>query len=373
MVIKNQAVTKDLMFKSPPFIDGTNFSKEEIDNAKKQNRLLSITLLLSNACNLKCKYCYRDAGKPFHHTFTINEWKDILLQAKELGARSVWIPGSGEPFLDPSFFNGQTFPLLELCCELDLSVAFFTNGTQITEESVSQLSNLGISVITKLNSFVPETQDYLTGIKNSYKEIRKGLDLLIEAGLAEKIPSHLAIDTVIVRQNYLEIPSIFEFCRDHNIIPYITANLHGGRACDNDILDIPLNQLQSLFEELLDIDQKKYGYSWFPSPPVVGSQCKRLLYDIVVEATGKVLLCPGIDIEIGNLHCNTLETIVNSSQLLKKIRNLPQTIKGACNNCQSDNCVYGCRLEAFANGDLFGEDPMCWYQKIGNVSEVTHQ
>jgi MoaA/NifB/PqqE/SkfB family radical SAM enzyme len=291
------------------------------------------------------------------------EWNSVLLQAKDLGAKSVWIPGSGEPLLDPVFCDGRSFPLLELCKSLGLPVTFFTNGTLLTEELVATLSELDVSVVTKLNSFVPEIQDYLAGMDGAHVSIMRGLHLLMSAGLAVGRVPRLGIDTVIVRQNYREIADIFRFCRDRNIIPYITANLHGGRACLNRKLDVSSKMLRELFERLLSIDRHDYGYDWFPSPPIVGGQCKKLFYDIVVDPVGDVLLCPGIDLPIGNVRESSLEDILSASDLLGRVRGMPDTLVGECRMCGVEKCAYGCRLEAWANGDLFGPDPLCWYSE----------
>lgn len=362
MATDQKNTQEDNGFQPPPFIRGANFTEDKIESARTNLGLLSISLLLSNNCNLNCKYCYRDAGVPESSSLTFQEWENVLRQAKMLGARSVWIPGSGEPLLDPVLCDSNTFPLLELCAEMELSVTFFTNGTMLTKELASMLADFNVSIITKLNSFIPEIQDYLSGVENSFSDIRNGLDFLLEAGFAEKAPSRLGIDTVITNQNYDEIPKLFRFCRERNIIPYITANLHGGRACVDDTLDVSKSKLRAIFEELLEIDRQEYGYDWFPSPPIAASQCKRLFYDIVVETTGNVLLCPGVDMSIGNIRRNSLIKILKSSDLFKKIRNMPNTLNGKCQKCQSQDCSYGCRLEAWANGDLLGEDPMCWHQ-----------
>lgn len=350
------------MHKPPPNIAFSGFSDAEIRNAQTNGKLLSITLLLGDQCNLKCLYCYRDAGKKENHELNIADWKSILLQAKDLGAKNVWIPGSGEPMLDINFFNGENYPILEICKELNLTTTFFTNGTYFTDANLEKLRHYKTSVITKLNSFQEDTQDYLAGEPSISKRIYQGLNLLIKHGLNKYHPTRLGIDTVITAFNYEEIEEIFKHCRENNIIPYITANLHGGRAVQNPQLDVNKEMLQNIFNKVLAIDQDLYGYSWIPAPPIIAGNCKRLLYDIVVDYKGNVLLCPGIDISLGNIRNNNLNEIIKTSDLLKKIRGLPSTLNGACGICKNPDCAYGCRLEALAvNNDLFSSDPLCWH------------
>ncbi len=349
-------------YSQPPAICFSGFSNEEIQLTNNSKRLLAVTILLSHRCNLNCVYCYTDAGTSEKEKLSLHDWEKYLIQVKELGARNVWIPGAGEPMLDKVFYNGNEFPLLDLCKSLNLSVTFFSNGTYFTKENLYKLKDYEVSVITKLNSFRADVQDQMAGRKGAHTKIWKGLELLMKAGYNKGARTRLGIDTVITLQNLNEIEDIFIFGRENNIIPYITANLHGGRASYNTNFDVSKEQLKSVFYNLLKIDRTKYGYSWYPSPPVVAGQCKRLLYDLVIGNNSNVQICPGIDISIGNLKNNSLKEILSDSELFDRIRNMSKNLKGKCASCKSKDCVYGCRLEAFSvNNDLFGEDPMCWH------------
>ncbi len=212
-MINKEAGNPVKTFRDPPSIMDSHFAEKDIEKAKANGRLLSVSLLLSNACNLKCLYCYRDAGSPSNGSITAEEWKDVLIQAKNLGARNVRIPGSGEPLLDPIFFDSFSFPLVEFSNSIGLPVTFFTNGTLMTSELALILHKQDICVVTKLNSFRPEVQDYLAGVRGASEGIMRGLQLLIEAGFTEGLPTRLGIDTVIVSQNYDEIPQLWRWAR----------------------------------------------------------------------------------------------------------------------------------------------------------------
>ena len=340
---------------------GANFTDQEIESARIGNKLQTNTLLLSNKCNLNCIYCYRNAGIPLRNELSLEDRKEIIQQAKKLGARMLWIPGSGEPFCDKTFFNRGEFPLIDFANDLGLKVVFFTNGTAITEQIAKKLFDKEVSIITKLNSFNSPIQDFLSGRTGSYELIQGGLKNLIYAGFNKSYPSRLGIDSVIVKQNYKEIVKLFRYCRDENIIPYITTQLHGGRGIDNaTLLDVPFDKIRKLFLELLAIDRKRYGFSWHPCPPIVAGSCRRLLYDLVVGPDGNIQICPGIKISLGNSRNDALKKILDSSSLIHKMRNPKKYLEGKCKKCQNSKCLYGCRLSAYAAGNLFGEDPQCW-------------
>ena len=76
------------------------FTEAEIREAAAANRLLSMEIEFSRACNFRCVYCYQEYRTAGSDELTREEIKDVLLQAKELGARKIIILG-GEPSIYP--------------------------------------------------------------------------------------------------------------------------------------------------------------------------------------------------------------------------------------------------------------------------------
>ena len=78
------------------------FSRAEIAAAVKNKRLLSMEIELSLHCNFSCPYCY--AGKDeLENELTPGEIRDVISQAKELGAKKIILLG-GEPMIYPDFW-----------------------------------------------------------------------------------------------------------------------------------------------------------------------------------------------------------------------------------------------------------------------------
>ena len=65
------------------------FTKDEINQAVKDNRLLSVELEFSLRCNLRCQYCYIPDKNNFENDLTQGELREVILQVKELGARGL--------------------------------------------------------------------------------------------------------------------------------------------------------------------------------------------------------------------------------------------------------------------------------------------
>ena len=150
--------------------------------------MYSLTLYTTNRCNLSCSYCCTDAGKRHDDELTWEEKKDVIRQAKGLGARSVNLVGSGEPTLDGDFKR-----LVEHCRKNRLHVTTATNGTLIDREMARFLYGNRVTVYYKLNSLDKRIVDQLIGPNTLiWKEfdgatrIPEGLYRLLEAGYGRK-------------------------------------------------------------------------------------------------------------------------------------------------------------------------------------------
>ena len=89
----------------PPTVPGLDFTQKEIEQARKENKLLSIDLEFSRDCNLNCIYCYASAGKPLEKELTLEEIKDVIDQSIELGAKTFSLIGGGEPLIYNNLFK----------------------------------------------------------------------------------------------------------------------------------------------------------------------------------------------------------------------------------------------------------------------------
>ena len=61
---------------------GLEFSREEIDQALADKKILSLELELTHACNLRCIYCYAESGKALENELSYSEIIDAVDQLK---------------------------------------------------------------------------------------------------------------------------------------------------------------------------------------------------------------------------------------------------------------------------------------------------
>src|SRR5689334_802334 len=112
--------------------EGFGFSSEEIAACAARRGLLSMELEFSLACNFRCPYCYTSV-LPNQQNLSVEEFKDAILQAVELGARRFVILG-GEPMVYPHLRE-----MIDFMRERNLEIEMFTNGTGMTPEAAKYM------------------------------------------------------------------------------------------------------------------------------------------------------------------------------------------------------------------------------------------
>jgi len=284
---------------------GLDFTEEEKQKAREENKLLTLSIFMDSGCNLKCKYCFTNAGKKSKNNLSLEEYKRIISEAKELGAKTVLIAGYGEPLLDE-----KLLPIIKYTTELDMTTVFFTNNIMITKEVAKTLYENNCSVITKLNSFEGGVQDYLSGVPGSFKKISTGRENLIEAGFNKTNPTRLGIETVVTKQNKDEIKKIVNFAIENNISVFPETMIMKGRALENwENIGIESKEAKKIFNKL-PAEFKNY----------FSGGCDLDQYTVFIKQDGELQQCLSRDfVKIGNVRENSLGKLWGST-IMKQIR-----------------------------------------------------
>jgi radical SAM protein with 4Fe4S-binding SPASM domain len=340
-----------------PCIDriyGSEFTAEEISDAVKDGRLLSMEIEFNQSCNFKCIYCYALDSAKRPDELTQDEFIDVIHQAKDLGARKIIILG-GEPMLYPKIME-----MIRYIRTLGMEIEMFTNGANITQAIAQELFDNGVRAVLKMNTFDESRQDTLAGRKGAYIQIQEALKNLKLAGYPSK-ENPLGVSSIICQQNIHELPRLWEWLRDQNILPYFEIMTPQGGAREHNMLEVDSQPLELLFQHLSEIDRTKYDIHWDPKPPLVGGECLRHQYSCAVNSEGYVQSCVGITIPLGNVRRQRLKEILRDSEVVQDLKNYRNTIKGPCGECESLEACYGCRGTAYQmTGDYLASDPLCW-------------
>jgi len=338
------------------------FTEQEIRAAVAADRLLSMEIEFSRICNFQCSYCYVPGSNECRNELSREEIKDVILQAKALGARKIIILG-GEPSIYPHLVE-----MIRFLGQEGLEIEMFTNGSGIDKNLAAVLAEEKVRVVLKLNSRDEAIQDRLAGKKGAFQIINRALATLQEAGYPSA-EQFLAISTVICRQNIKELPAMWQWLREEKIEPYFEVITPQARALDNLWLGVASSELKELFVRLSTIDREQFGRDWEPQPPLVGNKCMRHQVSCVVTATGDVMPCVGVTIALDNIRDHKLAHILKHSEVVNNLKNYRNMIKGACRTCEKAEECYGCRGAAYQlTGDYLASDPTCWRNGSNDAS-----
>ena len=319
---------------------GIDFIQTDIKQSLKKNYPLMLMLDFSIKCNLNCNYCFNSANEHIKAENELNyqNYIDIITQARNIGIKTIFIPGAGEPTIDKNFWR-----ILPLINKYDMIPLVFTNGLKLDKEKIKILYNNNATVGIKLNTFNHKIQDWIVGVEGYAKRRDYNLNLLIEQGFNKTNPTRLWLDTLICKQNFKEIKDIFIYTRENNLWPGINTLLHLGSGSNAETikqLDVSISSIKNLFNQISRLDKEKYNYDWAPTPPYIGWYCNFYYFTMRIDNQGNVSKCLGTPI-IGNvlnekrkLKENILEMYWNSNEM-KKLTNIDK-------NIDYFNKTYGC-------------------------------
>lgn len=354
---------------SPIQLKGLDFTVEEMKESRKRNGLLRVGIAIGDGgkkrkCNSNCLYCFEGRTSDIQK-FSLEEIASILNQAKDLGARTAVIIGYGETLLRSRL--KETYSVLELISEKGLAPVLFANGLSVTEYIARKLYELNTAVITKLNSFNPITQDYLTRRKESLALMIKSLENLMKAGFNKPSPTRLGLETAVFHDNLRELPKLAEYCIKNNIYPYFESLKFIGELEKNPHLYVDGEQIKNAFESVIKLYPNIFGTQGeFYIPQ--GRGCLQHYYGSLFVTPKGIFPCSGVEYKLGDIREGTTLKEVLESPIIHQLRHLPDHIQGKCKNCpnikddekSTPKCYGGCRGNTYAQtNNLLGKDPLC--------------
>lgn len=146
----------------------------------KVRRLPRLTIELTDRCNNNCQHCYinrpADDLQAIEREMETDFIKNLILQAANLGCFDLRFTG-GEPLLRKDFSDLYLFSRKK-----GFDVIVSTNARLITPDLADLFKRLppGQPIDITIYGMSSATYGRVSGIKGSFEEFRKGLDLLIQ-------------------------------------------------------------------------------------------------------------------------------------------------------------------------------------------------
>ncbi len=276
-------------------------------------RIRMCSLMLGGRCDASCGVCYTDRRLD-PGTLSWSQRRELLEGLLPLGLRLVYVPGRGEPLLDPDVWS-----LVDWCEERGVDLVLFTNGLLLGDDERARRA-WGIDagevagrlraarrthVYVKLWSLRPAKAAWLLGVPEvSYRSVRLAdRSVALPAGLVrllEVMPrDRVGAEVLLERRNQAEVErEILPLVAELGIALFLERPMHTGRAAGRFDLDPDPAVVERL------------------RPWLKREDCRRLVASVAVHDNGAPSFCLGYRPEgaeafapgdlVGRLHADPL-------------------------------------------------------------------
>ncbi|MEM3018388.1 MAG: radical SAM protein, partial [Candidatus Bathyarchaeia archaeon] len=299
----------------------------------------------TNACNLRCKHCYQNAGKRLLDELSVEEKMRVVRELADTGVVAVAFSG-GEPLSSPEFFD-----IAKAARERGLYVALATNGTLISKDMARRLREIDVCYVeVSLDAASPQLHDSFRGIQGSHARSLQGIQNCVDEGI------FTCIATTVTRNNISEVKGLIELARRMKVNRFIHFNfIPTGRGREIVELDISPEEREELLRTLYEesrvpgievlstapqfariVVEKSMGRSVAPTHFYIGNGGSWGLQSLAqfiggcgagrlycaVQPNGLVTPCVFMpDLIVGDLRTTRFRTIWSESEILKQLRN----------------------------------------------------
>lgn len=303
--------------------------------------------IISDDCNERCLHCYADSMPPTWRQrlgleaaiqqrkaslkLSTERWKELITESYDLGCRQGQFIG-GEPFIWRGTNKETVLDLAEHACQTGYGfIEIFTNATQIRQEQVSRIKELGLNIAVSLYSDTEEVHDQITRTPGSFRQTTAALSLLQEAGVPTRV------ETVLMGPNQQTADSTAEFINKMGFSHRAPDVLRPkGRGGNPELQPDP----ESLVRYGLILGPDFSASEEFFQRSVDGHNC--LAGKITITDNGNVLPCIFSREQIvGSVRTQSLRQVLDG-----KIQAIWQTTKDdvlVCQDCEYRYVCFDCR------------------------------
>jgi SynChlorMet cassette radical SAM/SPASM protein ScmF len=315
----------------------------------------------AGGCNLQCRHCWVNEGASTEKLLTLEQWKSLLYQAKELGCDFVKLTG-GEPLLYPDIV-----PLYRFASESFTKVVIETNGTLQPEGLWNAfLDKKPFHLSISIDSADPAVHDDFRGQKESWRKTVEFAEKLVEYGINSQVIMSIS-DTR--RKPIQDMVNLVERMGGLTLkINFITPS---GRGENNNFFDNTSIQEALNFFNWINTETPEWVQPSIPAALLPVDRLVNLGYCHVrnlmgVLPDGTFSLC-GVafsrkEMAWGKFPDVSVKTAWENSPVYKLIRSsIPDSIEGICSRCIHRNSCQGrCAADNMeTGGTITSPDALC--------------
>ena len=382
---------KNIIIKKNNHIENISFSPSDmkcpsIDLETKRlfSGPLHLTLMLTNKCVTRCKYCYADINTKYNEALSTDKIFNIIHEAHALGLKAFHLIG-GEVLLHKDWHR-----ILKETVKLDMSSDVISTKVPITKDIIDKFKDAQFTekIQLSLDSVSSDVLQEALCVNNSYLgKVINGIQLLDDSGCRYKIAS------VITKYNdnpkaMLDLYSFIKTLKNikrWSITPAINTLYKSHHEFTKIKTDrIRLEKLYSYIEKEIipnsdigiDLDRscldRAYYDSGKGSSSFKGAGCSALNSHLFILPDGEVTICEQLywnpNFIIGNIKKNSLSEIWNSPKAMALAHMKKENIqdKSKCHSCGQFQDCFDARnrcwadiIKAYGDDKWDYPDPRC--------------
>ena len=313
---------------------------------------LPIAILMPHsACNCRCVMCDIWKGNHRLRQLTEKDVEGLMDSLRALGTRQVLLSG-GEALLNPNFFS-----LCAILKKEDIRITLLSTGIALARHADNILRWVD-DIIVSLDGD-EKGHNTIRNIPDAFRKMQEGIQVLHSKDPHFRITGR----TVIHRLNFRNLPGIIDAAVELGLqqISFLPADVTSDAFNRSDPWDEPrqheilpsfqeLAELQNMLHEVIQQYQPLFASGFIAEAPVkflkIGAyyaashglnpfpykKCNAPWVSTVVEADGTVRPC-FFHAPMGNIHEQSLDTILNSPGAIQFRRSLDMDANPTCQRC----------------------------------------
>jgi mycofactocin biosynthetic radical S-adenosylmethionine protein MftC len=304
--------------------------RELLKRLHTENILFSVLLELTHRCNLDCFLCYSDRSLQ-GTALSLEQYHRLFYDLVEMGTMNLTLSG-GEPLVHPHFFA-----LGKKARELGFVVRIKSNGHTIHGETLRRIKDEidPFYVEVSLHGACAATHDRQTRVPGSFQRLMANLEAMRTAGLRFRLRIPVTCWNEAEIEEMVGIADRLGVTVDCD--PQITPR------DDGDLMPLSISPSLEAVRKLYRILRARRAAagdagptSTDPGEPATPEQpskhCGAASMSVTVDPLGNVLPCVQWRVPAGNLHCQSIKEIWESSPVLRDIRRKSEEVATSLHN-----------------------------------------
>jgi len=290
------------------------------------NRLLSVLLELTYACNLDCAFCYNDLSIGGQR-LSLEQYRELLEGLASLGVLNLSLSG-GEPLAHPRFFA-----IAAHAKSLGFVIRIKTNGHAV-QEAVARRIREEVDpflIEVSVHGASTETHDRQTRVAGSFDRLLGNIRTMKSLGLRVKANS------VLTRWNEHEVEGMLALFDELDVPFQIDPEVKPKDDGDQTPLAIEASpEGQARYLRALEARANRDGPVTNARPLaearkaiVAGTDkhCGAGSNTIAIDPYGRVFPCVQWRVPVGDLHQQSIDEIWTGSRALREVRETTRAVR----------------------------------------------